>query len=204
MRMVVALLLCCSSLSAQEVSKGVLQLIRDASVTVEVDGEVHGSGTLFTKDDGDTYCVTAAHLFRPKDSHISVAQHRDGKKAYVFARLIAKDDERDAAILHVGRGVFKTAKLCTKKPSLDSPVVHCGSMRGLHHTVVRGYITAVDEVMDEDVPHKWDRGDFTGDYGSSGGGVFNTSGELIGYVTHGIGQRICWFVPVRHVTEFIK
>jgi len=181
----------------QEVPKDVLKHIRAVSVSIEWEGRTRASGVIFHKE-GETYCLTANHVVDAAgDRQIRVVQHSTGKVVSINAEIHRQDEEHDYAILKLGKGVFtEGAKVCCKKPGLDTPVVHCGSMRGFDHTVTRGYINGLDRELGHG---QRDQVDLTADMGRSGGGVFTTQGELIGIVTQGHPQRLVFFVPVRRM-----
>ena len=196
---------------AQEVKKAVLDHIRSVSVSIEWNGRCYGSGTLFDKD-GETWCLTANHLVEAAQGQkMRVSQYRpDGKVISVNAEVVRADACTDVALLKLGKGVFgpgvRFYKDCCqadgKPPDLDTPIIHCGSMAGLHHTITRGYLVGLDRdmtaIMDHG-PNLADQADLTGSYGSSGGGVFLADGRFIGMVYAGIPQRIIFFVPIRHM-----
>jgi S1-C subfamily serine protease len=197
--------------NAQEVKKEVLDHIRSVSVSIEWQGQCHGSGTIFDKED-ETWCLTANHVVEAaKGRHMRVSQYlQRSKPISVNAEVAYQDKCTDVALLKLGKGVFgpgaKFFKDCCKPggepPEVDTPIVHCGSMAGLHHTITRGYLVALDRDLQgllENGPRKADQADLTGSYGSSGGGVFLTDGRFIGMVYAGIPQRIVFFVPIRRM-----
>jgi len=190
------------------VPKAVLEHIRSVSVSIECSGRCRGSGTLFDKD-GETWCLTANHVVDAAEGkQLRVSQYRQDRKAVsINAEIHRRDKDADVALLKLGQGVFgKGAKFyaCARPPEIDTPVVHCGSMAGLHHTISRGYLTGRDRQIKElHGGALFDQADFTGYYGSSGGGVFLTDGRYIGMVSAGIVQRIVFFVPVRRMKEVL-
>jgi S1-C subfamily serine protease len=205
------LLLSLPAADAQEIKKSVLDHIRSVSVSIEWNGRCHGSGTIFDKD-GESWCLTACHVVEAAQGRqIRVSQYRpNGKVISVNAEVVRADTCTDVALLKIGKGVFGTgAQLYTdccreggKPPELDTPIVHCGSMAGLHHTITRGYLVGVDRDVKgilEHGPKLADQADLTGSYGSSGGGVFLADGRFIGMVYAGIPQRIVFFVPIRRM-----
>ena len=216
MRLKLPLILLClcpfqPAASAQEVKKEVLDQIRSVSVSIEWNGQCHGSGTIFDKD-GETWCVTANHVVTAAQGRqLRVSQYRSQNRAIsVNAEIVRRDKNSDLALLKLGKGIFgpgaRLYKECCraegKPPDLDTPIVHCGSMAGLHHTITRGYLVGLDREMKgvlENGPALADQADFTGYYGSSGGGVFLTDGQFIGMVYAGIPQRIVFFVPIRRM-----
>src|ERR1700722_10685450 len=151
----------------QEVPKHVLDHIRSVSVSIEWQGKTHGSGTLFDND-GETWCLTANHVVEAAEGKpIRVSQHQaHGKVVSVNAEVAHQDRKTDIALLKIGKGIFgpgaKFYKEC-KPPQLDSPIVHCGSMAGLDHTVTRGYLVGLDRKL-EAGQQTYDQADFTGYY----------------------------------------
>lgn len=178
----------------QPADKALLNNIRAASVSVEIDERFCGSGTLIEKD-GEMYCITAAHVVFEKANSIRVTQH--GKKTVtIYASVHKIDRKQDWAVLKVGKGVFESKITFLKdKQELDTPVIHCGSMIGFHHTVTRGTLAGVDRVFS-----RWeviDQLDITANRGSSGGGVFDEQGNYLGMVVGGHEGRIVFMVPSR-------
>lgn len=212
-----ASVLCLLALNAnsafgQHVEKSVLDHIRSVSVSIEWAGRCHGSGTLFDKD-GETWCITANHVVdAARGKQLRVAQRfHDRKHVAVNAEIVRQCRKTDVAILKIGQGVFgpgaKFYNDCCqsngKPPALDTPIVHCGSMNGLHHTISRGYLVGLDRDMKDQClsvgPQHADQADLTAYYGSSGGGVFLADGRFIGMAYAGIPQRIVFFVPIRQI-----
>jgi S1-C subfamily serine protease len=206
---------------AQEAPKRVLDHIRSVSVSITVDGRFNGSGTLFLKGE-ETWCITAAHVTRGGKS-FGITQpgpsDLEPSKIYLVAELVTEDKKKDVAILKIGNlagHIFKDhANVCTcrpckcnpcqcKKPALDTPIIHCGSMAGLHQTLTRGYLVGYDRKFTEET--LCDQADMTGWYGSSGGGVFDTEGNYIGMLIGGISEtcRIIYLVPIRTITQVLK
>lgn len=189
---------------AQEVAKSTLDYIRQVSVSVEMPNGALGSGTTFMRDD-ETWCLTCSHVVKMDEGKpIRVTQyHSDKKPVSVYAELVYEDAKDDIAILKLGKGVF--TKGCRfyepKRPPLYSPVVHCGSMQGYHHSISRGYLVWHDRDVG---PHGlMDQIDATLDFGSSGGGVFLTDGRFIGMVARGRVQRIALIVPYRTIKKHL-
>jgi S1-C subfamily serine protease len=196
----------------QEVKKEVLDHIRNVAVSIELNDRCIGSGTLFEKD-SEFYVITARHVVQAaKGKQLRAAQMlHDKKPISVNAEVIRQCEHTDVAVLKVGQGVFSKGvtfyrDCCQpnqgKPPQLDTPIVHCGSMEGLHHTVTRGYIVGLDRDMRDmcDLgPCKADQADITASFGSSGGGVFLVDGRYIGMAYAGAPQRIIFFVPIRQI-----
>ena len=179
-----------------KVSKEMLNNIRAASVSIEINEKFQGSGTLIEKD-GEMYCLTAAHVIDENCKSIRITQH--GKNPItIYASLHKIDREKDYAILKVGTGVFTSKmKFHKDKQELDTPIVHCGSMVGMHHTTTRGTLVGVDRKF-----ARWkcvDQLDITAYYGSSGGGVFDHNGNYIGMIVGGVNPGIVFMVPSREI-----
>ena len=101
-------------------------------------------------------------MARADGEQIRVTQHKieagAAKVVSVNAEVFSQCENTDVAILKVGKGVFgpgaKFYRDCCQPdpttgekgdpPGVDTPIVHCGSPRGLHHTVSRGYIVGLN------------------------------------------------------------
>lgn len=195
--------LCPLTLAAQDVPRQSLARIRAVSVSIEVNGAVAGSGTLFDKD-GETYCVTARHVVHgAKGNMVRVIQVQPTRVIAVHAPILRADEANDVALLQIGKGVFAPgATLHKAKLDLDTPLVHCGTMHGHHHTVTRGYLIGHQQQFKPGVPR--DLVDLTGTFGSSGGGVFDIQGCYVGMVVGGVGMRLVYIVPASALVPLLE
>jgi S1-C subfamily serine protease len=131
---------------------------------------------------------------------LSQHRYRKPEKRYL-AKVFRRDKKRDATILKVGKNVFPSfAKLNRRPVKLDTKVFHVGSMRSLHHTLTRGYLTAYRDFRG----FKEYQLDLTASFGSSGGGVFLADGRLAGIVTSGYPQRLVFVTPLESLKELFK
>ena len=198
-----------------EASDPTCDKIRAVSVTIHsAAGQHYGSGTLFTKG-GETFVLTAHHVVkgdRIEGDRFKVTQFRstaDGIETMVTYRgqAVAFLPAEDAAILKLGELDGVTGcRFASVAPEPDDPLIHCGSYgvpdsTVAFHSITKGSVVALGRYFGDQL---FDTGDFTMFPGSSGGGVFNATGELIGFVSRGMGDRSCLFVPVRRLTAFLE
>jgi S1-C subfamily serine protease len=183
---------------------GVPRGLRECSVTV--DG--CGSGTLFVTRDG-TYVLTANHVLDAAATHAKVVQVTpalDGrhKVVEVLAEVLNRSAAYDLALLGVGRGVWKTGATLHRgpPPKLDAGVWHVGSYLGkLHHSVAGGRVQWVGDTTHGQL---LDRANFTLVPGSSGGGLFDAQGQLVGVVVRHTAFQVGYYVPSRCVLEWAR
>lgn len=177
--------------------------IRAASVSVWAE-RGKGSGTLLRDAEGESWVVTATHVVR-EAKFVKVAQvesREDGGQVtrWAFAEVTRADPVADIAILRVGRGLFigYARAYIGPTPGADTPVYHCGSHLGdFHQSLTKGEVQRVGAVKIDGCVR--DQADITLFPGGSGGGFFTTDGKWIGMLTHGAGDRLALFVPVRSV-----
>ncbi len=207
-----ALFLCVNVAAAGD---PICDAIRGVSVTVcNSEGLHFGSGTLLVKG-GEVYVLTAHHVVKGDHctgDRFSVTQFKsslDGVETVVTYRgkLSTTLPDEDAALISLGKleGVAG-CKVADKPPSVDDPIIHCGSYGGgggsnvFRHSIAKGSVVGLGRYLKDQL---FDTGDFTMYPGSSGGGVFNAAGELIGFVSRGMGDRACLFVPARRLATLL-
>jgi len=197
-------------IQAQEVSKDVLAKIRACSVSISWEGKTIGSGTVFKRGE-ETWVLTAKHVVHPGDwrkSGLAIFQRRaDERVVGIQVDKVVLDEKEDIAFLRVCSTVFPhtTEFFNGKTPELDSPVVHCGSMAGQHHTVTRGYIVGFNRVDPTNPERIRDQLNIAAQGGSSGGGVFLAKdGALVGVLVSGYAPNVVLFVPLRNIDVNFK
>jgi serine protease Do len=124
------------------------------------------------------------------------------------ARLRFQDAARDLCELRLD-DAFPSAKPVTnfvlsKELEVGQPVFAIGSPRGLEHTISRGIVSALRE-MKEEVGNLVQT-DAAISPGSSGGGLFDSEGRLVGIITFGFkdAQNLNFALPAEWVQELPK
>lgn len=188
--------------------------VRACSVAVETDpsGRAGGSGTLFAGRDGKTYCLTAAHVVEAARGPVRVSRHLRGEDGrgrgcWAEADVVRTGAADDLALLCLGAaglpGTAGARLYAGRAPGADTPVYACGSA-GLffHHSLQRGHVTALGRRAG-----RWpllDEYDIVMGAGSSGGGVFLRTGELIGVHVASDDWRGALYVPARAVRRWAE
>ncbi len=157
----------------------------DASVRLrieEADGNSYGTGTIIDVHGDEALIVTCGHLFRESrgQSPIYVELMQPGAAGPVMGQLIAYDaDERDIALVSIRPGLaVRPAPVAPHVQSIQpgATVFSLGCNHGGPISVMRSRITTVDRYVGQ---HNIEVAGEPVD-GRSGGGLFNSQGELIG------------------------
>jgi len=165
---------------------------RAAAVKVEsLLGSGHGSGTYMVAY-GQRIVVTAAHVVEGSTTMRIVG--RDGES--VVGRVIFRDDAGDIAVLVVPEMKTRTAVRYRPQLSYDERLVGTKlTYTGFpsHHDLltIRGYIAAIEKNYIVTNMFGW--------FGSSGSGVFDERGRLIGVVSGIDVGRFLMPVPLEDV-----
>ncbi len=137
-----------------------------------------GSGVVITKDG---YIVTNHHVV--DGANKITVRTKDGKE--YEAKLIGKDEKTDLAVIKISGDSFTPAIFGhSSKLSVGDEAIAIGNPLGeLGGTVTRGIISALDrEITIDGKTMTLLQTDTAINKGNSGGGLFNTEGELIGIV----------------------
>lgn len=102
----------------------------------------------------------------------------------------------DSAVFYAGSSI----------PSVGTKVCHVGSFLGQEgsNSFSEGLVSQVGRVLKEANDHVFDQSSATAFPGSSGGGMFNASGEYIGTLVRGAGETFNLYVPIRRIKEWAK
>ncbi len=166
------------------------------SVVVILGQEKQGSGVII--DDG-RLVVTNAHVVEGEPA----LRIRLQSGTTVSGELLAADPKADLALLRMPSGRYAAATLGDGYPlRAGEPVVAIGAPLGLEQTVSSGEVAALRElegqtVIQISVPVS---------RGSSGGGLFDRQGRLVGITTASIekGQNLNFAMPARAVRDLMN
>lgn len=165
---------------------------RNAIVVIETDGG-QGSGVLL---DSNGVIVTNLHVIEDA-SDISVRTYSN--EVFEDVDVIDVDETKDLALLKIKGFDLPVARLGNSNSvKSGQDVFAIGAPRGLEQTVSRGIVSAV-RVMDGGF--KSIQTDAAISPGSSGGGLFNESSELIAVLAayRGDGQNLNFAIPINYV-----
>jgi S1-C subfamily serine protease len=148
-------------------------------------GDGHGSGT-YMRMHGRFVVVTAAHVVG--DNTVMIIQGRKGER--VTAQSVYNDESADLAILVTPK--LKTRTAIPYRPrktdaNLVGATLTYTGFPGRHDLLtIRGYVAALERGYVVTNMFGW--------FGSSGSGVFDTQGRLVGIVSAiDVGN---WYIPI--------
>ena len=176
----------------QNVSAISLGLVSKSVVTIKTDvGE--GSGVVI-RNDG--VIVTNHHVLEGASDAVVYLSNGD---EYEDAQFIYSDPKKDILILKIGGFDLDVAILGNSNQLvIGESIFAIGSPQGYEGTVSKGIVTSIRSM---DKGHKLIQMDAAISPGSSGGGVFNKDGELIGvsvgYIKN--AQNINFAIPINYV-----
>lgn len=138
-----------------------------------------GSGVIFDADKG--LIITNAHVV--KHSKSIVVTLKDGRR--YLAKLIAKDDDYDIAILHINATHLVSLPFANSDDvKVGDFVTAIGSPYGLSQTVTSGVVSAVNRSHPQIEGYQsFIQTDAPINPGNSGGALVNMQGQLIGINT---------------------
>ena len=154
-------------------------LTKSAHCRITVADGSAGSGTLVRRSESLGLVLTCSHLFDGAGGQIVVSFPNGQRFA---ARLVGRDTAHDLAALAIRWPDVEPVVVCAKEPS--GPLSACGFGSDGQLRCIRGIVTGHATAVGALHPSSTINGAVRP--GDSGGGVFNTSGELVGVVW---GQR---------------
>ena len=126
----------------------------------------------------------------------------------VFSQVVRVSKEEDLALLRIRQNNFTKESvefyLEEKLPPVGSQLIHVGSILGEKlggNSLTTGIMSQHGRLLDG---HEFDQTTVTADHGSSGGGVYSSSGKLVGMVLQGTGQSMNFIAPSRRIIKWAK
>ena len=175
-----------------------------------------GSGVIFAKNDAlnISYIVTCFHVIEGAKNLSITYNSADGSKT-VPAQLVGGYIDKDIAVLSVEGTNYTYAKFYNDSDSLKlgSTVIAIGNPLGtLPGTVSTGVVSYVNRpiVIDSTTGQKMNliQTDVAINSGNSGGGLFNSSGNLIGIVNAKYSsssiEGLSFAIPVNTVVDVVS
>ena len=151
----------------------------NASVLITVEGIGSGSGVIYT---ADGYILTNYHVVSSGDYNITVTLF-SGEK--VSAKYIYGDESNDISVIKIEKNDCVYAEISTSPVTYMRPVMVIGNALGKGFNTTQGVVSApASEVYFSSTFETMTliRIDAAVNSGNSGGGLFNTNGQLVGIV----------------------
>ncbi len=180
-----------------------------------------GSGVIFEKDeDGNAYIITNYHVVYPNpqtDEFRLYLANDDEKSNVIIATYVAGNENKDLAILKVENNeTIKSASVATFAAKNASDGETCLAIGNTHSKGIAITLGTVSKEIDNCSYSAGSLGTISRtvlrhcayiEKGSSGGGLFNLNGELIGITNAGESGETTlmnYAIPIEIVTEFIS
>lgn len=157
----------------------VVEKCLNASVLVSVENVGSGSGVIYT---ADGYIITNYHVVSNNDNKITVTLFSGEKLA---AQYIYGDESNDIAVIKIEKSDCTYVTVSTSEVTYMMPVMVIGNALGKGFNTTQGVVSApASEVYFSSTYETMTliRVDAAVNSGNSGGGLFNTAGELVGIV----------------------
>jgi len=125
-----------------------------------------------------------------------------------WSKVIVDDSLHDVVLLRaMGNAIppHEHVELATEMPALGEQVYVVGHVKGLYWTYIRGTVAAYRNGLPVDRNGPFLQLSAPIYFGNSGGGVFNSDGELVGIVSFMLGAPLTNFaIPVKRIRELVK
>lgn len=157
----------------------IVQSCLNASVLISVENVGSGSGVIYTQDG---YIITNYHVVSSNDSKITVTLF-SGEQ--LTAKYIYGDESNDISVIKIEKNDCTFAKVSTSPVTYMMPVMVIGNALGKGFNTTQGVVSApASEVTFSSTYETMTliQVDAAVNSGNSGGGLFNTAGELVGIV----------------------
>lgn len=188
---------------AEEESERLAKRAWKHTAGVESDGRLLGAAVLI-KYDGKMLYLTCAHVVKvtKPESLKLVQERRDGTTVSVSAKIVrqAADGEPDLALLEADKGLeLVAAELAAERPATGQQVSHVGACFG-KLSFTKGYV-ARPKFMEQGQEFI-SLGSMLAS-GSSGGGVWQKDGKLIGLAHSTVPGQLSWCIPASVVRSWL-
>ena len=176
--------------------------------------ESQGSGVIYRLYDRYFYVLTNYHVVYNNGSSLNtVYTVTDAFDTSHGASLVAADETLDLAVLRFAAVTedierLSVATLAEKSPSVSSLVLSVGNPAGVHNAISVGDVVSYYDVELDTLPVAVMYHTAPVDHGSSGGGVYDKDGELVG-INYALGESesgeltVSFAVPIERVREFL-
>lgn len=208
---------------AYQIAPNKYEVAQHQTAFVEVDGNGGGGSGVFIHRDNQVFVLTAAHVVDETSSPFVDLFVRDKitKEKYATfkfpARVIVEDKEIDLALLWIPGADpkwFSYAGFAESNPArVGSECFHVGNFHGISFdgSVSTGVVSQVGVVPENQIENGWpwkttstDQTTATIVRGSSGGAVFDGSGNILGIAVGTVDPGVNIFLPVRVVELFAQ
>jgi len=170
----------------------VAERLRRVTVEITTDGTGIGCGVLWPRG----CVVTNAHVIRRERAAVRLF---DG--ARLAARVLARDDGADLALLGILEADGPVARLAQTPARVGSLVVAVGHPLGVRGAVTAGIVHAVGPVVPRG--RRWIQADLQLAPGNSGGPLADVAGDVVG-LNAMIAGGLALAVPVARVAAFVR
>jgi V8-like Glu-specific endopeptidase len=153
--------------------------------------------------------IGAPIFYSTKDSFNNVIHN--GPMNYLSAKVVGGDGPHDLALIEVNGSplAHRSATFAEFEPAVGDDIEVMGHPGGVEYTYARGYVSAYRSDIDQDAidihgPFMQINAGISG--GNSGGGVFNSRGQLVGIISF-VNSRIAvqgFAVPMGSIKRFLE
>ena len=177
--------------------------------------ESQGSGAIYRHHGRHFYVLTNYHVVFNDGNENSEGVYSivDAYETSHNALLVAYDKSLDLAVLTFvattdARERLKVAPVATANPKAASQILSVGNPGGLHNAISVGKVSAIKDVDLDELSVAVIYHTAPLDHGSSGGGLYNLKGELVG-INYAVGQDdsgeilLSFAIPIESVVEFL-
>lgn len=121
------------------------------------------------------------------------------------ARLVDYDMAHDLAILSTEFSNQPHARIRDTRANVGEDIFAIGDPLGNNYSFTRGYVSYSCRTEDDDPNVCWTQADITIGPGSSGGGLYDAAGQLMGLTSHGyLSIGLAFFAEPKAVAKLIE
>lgn len=177
--------------------------------------EKNGSGVVVKKDDDNYFIVTNYHVVANNSGNLNdqIYIYLGDLELTLNACVVVTNKQRDLAVLKVETDIYLSVAV------IDKDALRCGQyviaigspydLKTYYNTVTFGHLSSIQRLIKEnDTINSYLQHDATINAGSSGGGLFNLNGELIGINTWKINSdeaiNMNFAVPATEIVSLIS